>query len=303
MSVISRAALFKELIPGLNKLFGLEYDRYQQEWKSIYATQGSDRSFEEEVKLSTFGAAPVKPEGMPVSYDTAQEVWTSRYTHETIALAFSLTEEAVEDNLYESLSERYAKAMARSMWYTKEVKAANLFNTGFDTYQSGDGVTVFSTVHPTLSGATNANRPTTAADLSEASLEAAAITISGWRDERNLLIAARPKKLIIPQALQFTATRILASEYRSGTADNDVNALKNKGTYSQNASIWNYLTDTNAWFVTTDVPDGLKHFSRVALQKGEDSDFDTGNMRYRTRERYVFGISDPLGVYGSPGAS
>ena len=301
---ISRAQLLKELLPGLNALFGLEYKKYENEHTEIFETESSERSFEEETKLSTFGSAPVKPEGEGLFYDNAQEAWTARYTHQTIAMGFSITEEAMEDNLYDSLSTRYTKALARSMAYTKQVKAAAILNNGFSSsYLYGDGKALFSTTHPLVSGGTNSNRPTTAVDLNETSLENAVIQIAGWLDERGLLIAAMPRKLIIPSALQFVATRLLQTELRVGTADNDVNALKNNGSIPEGYAINHYLTDTNAWFLTTDVPNGLKHFNRVALKTTMDGDFDTGNVRYRARERYSFGVSDPLGAYGSPGAS
>ena len=300
---ISRAQLLKELLPGLNALFGLEYARYGEEHKEIYETETSERSFEEETKLSGFSAAPVKNEGQAIAYDNAQEAWTARYNHETIAMGFSITEEAVEDNLYDSLSSRYTKALARAMAYTKQVKAAYVLNQGFNagvTY--GDGVSLFSTAHPLISGGTNSNRPSTAADLNETSLENAVIQIAGWTDERGLLIAAKPKKLVVPPALMFVATRLLETELRVGTADNDINALKNNGSIPDGYTINHWLTDTNAWFLTTDVPNGLKHFVRTPLQNSLDGDFDTGNVRYKARERYSFGVSDPLGVYGSPGA-
>jgi hypothetical protein len=300
---ISRAQLLKELLPGLNALFGLEYAKYGEQHKEIYETETSERSFEEEVKLSGFSAAPVKAEGAAIAYDNAQEAFTARYTHETIALGFSITEEAVEDNLYDSLSSRYTKALARGMAYTKQVKAASILNTGFTpgvTY--GDGVTLFSTAHPLISGGVNSNRPTTAADLNETSLENAVIQIAAWTDERGLLIAAKPKKLIVPPALQFVATRLLETELRVGTADNDINAIKNNGSIPGGYTVNNFLTDTNAWFLLTDVPNGLKHFVRSPLANSMDGDFDTGNVRYKARERYSFGVSDPLGIYGSPGA-
>jgi len=303
---ISRSQLLKELLPGLNALFGMEYKRYGEEHKEIYETESSDRSFEEETKLSGFGAAPVKSEGAAISYDNAQEAWTARYTHETIAMGFSITEEAMEDNLYDSLSARYTKALARAMAYTKQVKAAYILNKGFTgtgnpTY--GDGQVLFSTAHPLVSGGTNSNRPTTGADLNETSLEAAVIQIAGWTDERGLLIAAKPRKLIVPPALQFVATRLLETELRVATADNDLNALKSNGSIPEGYTVNHYLTDTNAWFLTTDVPNGLKHFVRMAMNTSMDGDFDTGNVRYKARERYSFGVSDPLGIYGSPGAS
>jgi hypothetical protein len=301
---ISRAQLLKELLPGLNALFGLEYAKYGEEHKEIYETETSERSFEEETKLSGFSAAPVKNEGSAISYDNAQEAWTARYTHETIAMGFSITEEAVEDNLYDSLSSRYTKALARGMAYTKQVKAAYVLNnafTGGPTY--GDGVVLCSTAHPLVSGGTNSNRPTTGADLNETSLENAVIQIAAWTDERGLLIAAKPKKLIIPPALQFVATRLLETELRVGTTDNDINALKNNGSISEGYTVNHYLTDTNGWFLTTDVPNGLKHFIRSPLSNSMDGDFDTGNVRYKARERYSFGVSDPLGIFGSPGSS
>jgi len=300
---ISRAQLLKELLPGLNALFGLEYKRYGEEHKEIYETETSDRSFEEETKLSGFSAAPVKNEGQAISYDNAQEAWTARYNHETIAMGFSITEEAMEDNLYDSLSGRYTKALARAMAYTKQVKAAAILNNGFNTAVTyGDGQALFSTAHPLVSGGTNSNRPSTNADLNETSLEAAVIQIAGWTDERGLLIAAKPRKLIVPPALQFVATRLLETNLRVGTTDNDINALKNNGSVPEGYTINHWLTDTNAWFLTTDVPNGLKHFVRVPLATSMDADFDTGNSRYKARERYSFGVSDPLGAFGSPGA-
>jgi hypothetical protein len=303
---ISRSQLLKELLPGLNALFGMEYKRYGEEHKEIYETESSERSFEEETKLSGFGAAPVKSEGAAIAYDNAQEAWTARYTHETIAMGFSITEEAMEDNLYDSLSSRYTKALARAMAYTKQVKAAFVLNKGFTgtgnpTY--GDGQVLFSTAHPLVSGGTNSNRPATPADLNETSLEAAVIQIAAWTDERGLLIAAKPRKLIVPPALQFVATRLLETENRVATADNDINALRNNGSIPEGYTVNHYLTDTNAWFLTTDVPNGLKHFVRTPMNTSMDGDFDTGNVRYKARERYSFGVSDPLGIYGSPGAS
>ena len=302
---ISRAQLLKELLPGLNALFGLEYATYQEEHKELYETETSERSFEEETKLSGFQAAPVKNEGSAIAYDNAQEAWTARYNHETIAQGFSLTEEAIEDNLYDSLSARYTKALARSMAYTKQVKAAAVLNNGFTTssqYYGGDGVPLFSASHPLVSGGVNSNVPTTPADLNETSLEAAVIQISLWTDERGLLIASKPKKLIVPPSLQFVATRLLETELRVGTADNDINALKNNGSVSGGYTINHYLTDTNAWFLCTDVPNGMKHFIRTPLANSMDGDFDTGNVRYKSRERYSFGWSDPLGMFGSAGA-
>ena len=301
---ISRAQLLKELLPGLNALFGLEYKKYGEEHKEIFETETSERSFEEETKLSGFSAAPVKNEGSALAYDNAQEAWTARYVHETIAMGFSLTEEAIEDNLYDSLSARYTKALARAMAYTKQVKAASILNnafTGGPTY--GDGQVLCSTAHPLVSGGTNSNRPTVAADLNETSLEAAVIQIAGWTDERGLLIAAQPKKLIVPPSLQFVATRLLETELRVGTNDNDINALKNNSSIREGYTVNHYLTDTNAWFLMTDVPNGLKHFIRTPLQNSMDGDFDTGNVRYKARERYSFGVSDPLGIFGSPGSS
>ena len=300
---ISRAQLLKELLPGLNALFGLEYKKYGEEHKEIFETETSERSFEEETKLSGFSAAPVKNEGSALQYDNAQEAWTARYVHETIAMGFSLTEEAIEDNLYDSLSARYTKALARAMAYTKQVKAAAILNTAFaggPTY--GDGQVLCSTAHPLVSGGTNSNRPTVAADLNETSLEAAVIQIAGWTDERGLLIAAQPKKLVVPPSLQFVATRLLETELRVGTTDNDINALKNNSSIREGYCVNHYLTDTNAWFLMTDVPNGLKHFVRTPLQNSMDADFDTGNSRYKSRERYSFGVSDPLGIFGSPGA-
>jgi hypothetical protein len=313
MAAISRAQELKQLLPGLNALFGEEYAKYENEHEEIYATENSERSFEEELKLSGFGAAPVKDEGAAISYDTAQESFVARYTHETIAMGFSVTEEAMEDNLYVSLSGRYTKALSRAMAYTKQVKAAFPLNNGFtNSYQSGDGVNLFTASgdgvtggdgHPLVSGGKNSNRPTTAADLNETSLEDAVIQISKWTDERGLKIAARPKKLIVPTDLQFTATRLLKSDYRVGTADNDVNAIVTNGVIPEGYSVNHYLTDTNAFFIITDVPDGMKHFVRAPMTTSMDGDFDTGNVRYKARERYSFGVSDPLGIWGSPGSS
>ena len=298
---ISRAQLLKELLPGLNALFGMEYAKYGEEHKEIFESESSDRSFEEETKLSGFSAAPVKDEGSAIEYDNAQEAWTARYTHETIAMGFSVTEEAVEDNLYDSLSARYTKALARAMAYTKQVKGAAILNDAFSTTY-GDGVALCSTSHPLVSGGTNSNTPSTAADLNETSLEAAIISIAGWTDERDLLIAAKPRKLVIPPALQFVATRLLETQGRVGTADNDLNAIKNNGSIPDGYAVNHYLTDTDAWFVMTDVPNGLKHFTRTSMSTSMDADFDTGNSRYKARERYSFGVSDPLGIFGSPGA-
>ena len=300
---ISRAQLLKELLPGLNALFGMEYARYGEEHKEIYETETSERSFEEETKLSGFSAAPVKNEGSAIAYDNAQEAWSTRYTHETIALGFSITEEAIEDNLYDSLSSRYTKSLARAMAYTKQVKAAAVLNNGFSSsYPGGDGVSLFNASHPLISGGVNSNTPSTQVDLNETSLEAAVIQISLWTDERGLLIAAKPKKLIVPSSLQFVATRLLETELRVGTADNDINAIKNNGSIAEGYCVNHFLTDPDAWFLTTDVPNGLKHFVRTPMATSMDGDFDTGNVRYKARERYSFGWSDPLGVFGSPGA-
>ncbi len=301
---ISRAQMLKELLPGLHALFGLEYKKYEQEHKMIYETESSERSFEEEVKLSGFAAAPVKNEGAGMVYDSAQESFTARYNHETIVLGFSITEEAMEDNLYVSLGNRYTKALARSMAYTKQVKGAFPLNQGFSggSFNSGDGVDLFSTSHPLVSGGTNANTPTVQADLNETSLEDAVINIEAFTDERGLLIACRPRRLIIPSALQFTATRILQSEGRVATSDNDLNAIKSNGSIPEGYAINHYLTDTDAWFLITDCPNGMKHFNRVAIANSMDGDFDTGNVRYKSRERFSFGVSDPLGIYGSSGS-
>jgi len=297
---ISRAQLLKELLPGLNALFGLEYARYGEEHKEIYETETSERSFEEETKLSGFSAAPVKNEGQAIAYDNAQEAWTTRYNHETIALGFSITEEAIEDNLYDSLAARYTKGLARAMAYTKQVKAAAILNNGFNSaYLGGDGVALFSTAHPLVNGGTNANTPTTQADLNETSLESAVIQIAAWTDERGLLIAAKPKKLIVPPSLQFVATRLLETKLRVGTNNNDINAIENNGSIPEGYTQNHFLTDVNAWFLTTDVPNGMKHFERTPLQNSMDGDFDTGNVRYKARERYSFGYSDPLGAYAS----
>ena len=299
---ISRAQALKELLPGLNALFGLEYAKYEDEHSEIYETENSERSFEEELKLSGFGAAPTKSEGSALSYDNAQESYVARYVHETVAMGFAITEEAMEDNLYDSLSSRYTKALARAMAYTKQVKAASLLNMGFTTFNSGDGVPLFSTAHPTVSGVTNSNRPAVAVDLNETALEQAVIDIAGFVDERGLMIAAMPRKLIIAPGSMFVATRLLQTELRVGTADNDLNALKTNGSIPQGYTVNHYLTDPDAWFLTTDVPNGMKHFVRAAMTTAMDGDFDTGNVRYKARERYSFGVSDPLGIYASPGA-
>ena len=303
---ISRAQLLKELLPGLNALFGMEYARYGEQHKEIYETETSERSFEEETKLSGFGAAPVKNEGSAIAYDNAQEAFSTRYTHETIALGFSITEEAIEDNLYDSLSSRYTKSLARAMAYTKQTKAAAVLNNGFtnsSAYYGGDGVPLFSTSHPTVGGGVNSNTPSTQVDLNETSLEASVIQIAAWTDERGLLIAAKPRKLVVPPALQFVATRLLETTLRVGTADNDINALMNNGSIPGGYTVNNYLTDSNAWFICTDVPNGLKHFVRTPMTNNMDGDFDTGNVRYKSRERYSFGWSDPLGMFGSSGST
>ena len=301
---ISRSQLLKELLPGLNALFGLEYAKYGEEHKEIYETETSERSFEEETKLSGFGSAPVKAEGAAIAYDNAQEAWSTRYNHETIALGFSITEEAVEDNLYDSLSARYTKALARAMAYTKQVKAAAVLNNGFSaSYKGGDNVALFSTSHPLVGGGVNSNTPAAQVDLNETSLEAAIIQIAAWTDERGLLIAAKPRKLIVPPALMFVAKRILDTDLRVATADNDLNAIKSMGAIPEGYTVNHFLTDNNAWFIKTDVPNGMKHFVRTAMSTGMDGDFDTGNVRYKARERYSFGWSDPLGMWGTSGST
>jgi hypothetical protein len=308
---ISRAQLLKELLPGLNALFGMEYARYGEEHKEIYETEKSERSFEEETKLAGFSAAPVKNEGSAIAYDNAQEAFTARYTHETIALGFSITEEAVEDNLYDSLSARYTKALARAMAYTKQVKAAAVINNGFNgSYLGGDGVTLFgnnsSSVrvgHPLVGGGVNYNSPATGVDLNETALENAVIQIAAWTDERGLLIAAKPRKMVIPPALMFVAKRLLDTELRVSTADNDINAIKQMGAIPEGYTVNHFLTDPNGWYLTTDVPNGMKHFERMPLANSMDGDFDTGNVRYKARERYSFGWSDPLGMWGSSGST
>jgi len=300
---ITRAQMLKELLPGLNALFGLEYKKYAEEHKEIFDTESSDRSFEEETKLAGFNAAPVKQEGAAMAYDNAQEAFTSRYVHETVVLGFAITEEAMEDNLYAALSGRYTKALARSMAHTKQVKAAAILNNGFNpAFAGGDGVELFSTVHPTVGGTVNSNEPATPSDLNETALENAVIQISQWTDEKGLLIAAKPIKAIVPTQLQFVIERLMKTENRVSTSDNDINALKSTGAIPGGYRINHYLTDPDAWFLMTDVPNGLKHFVRVGMKTGSDTDFDTGNMRYKARERFSFGWSDPLGVYGSPGA-
>jgi len=299
---ISRSQLVKELEPGLNALFGLEYKRYENEAAQIFDNESSDRAFEEEVMLSGFGTADVKPEGSGVQYDDAQETYTARYTMETVALAFALTEEAIEDNLYDRISSRYTKALARSMATSKQVKGANvLINATTAAYTGGDGATLVANDHPTLNG-NQSNRPTTYSDLSETSLEQALIDIAGYQDERGLKIAAQGMKMIIPKELEFTAERILKSQGRVGTADNDINAIKSMGMVPQGYTVNHYLTDTDAWFVKTDVPNGLKHFVRAPLKTAMEGDFDTGNVRYKARERYSFGWSDWRGIYGNTGA-
>jgi len=298
---ISRSQLVKELEPGLNALFGLEYGSYENEHAEIYETESSDRAFEEEVMLSGFGEAPVKSEGSGVAFDQAQEVYTARYTHETVALAFSLTEEAVEDNLYDRLSARYTKALARSMATTKQIKAASILNNAFTTSLGGRGNTHSATDHPTLGGPDLANELAVAADLSEAALEQALIDIAAFTDERGLKIAVQGTKLIIPKELQFTADRIMKSTLRVGTADNDINAVRNMGMVPQGYKVNHYLTDPDAFFIMTDAPNGMKMFNRVGIKTGFEGDFDTGNVRYKARERYSFGFSDPRGIFGSPG--
>ena len=300
---ISRAQLVKELEPGLNALFGLEYKNYADEHAEIFDVENSDRAFEEEVMLSGFANASVKPEGSSVNFDTAQETFTARYTHETLALAFSITEEAIEDNLYDRIATRYTKALARSMAQTKQIKTANVLNNGFNSsFPGGDGKELFADAHPTQSAGTLKNELSTSADLSETSLEQAMIDIAAFKDERGFKIAARGLKLIIPSELQFTAERILRSPARVGTADNDLNALSSKGMLPQGYVVNNYLTDTDAFFIKTDIPNGMKMFNRANLKTAMEGDFDTGNVRYKARERYSFGFSDWRGMFGSPGA-
>ena len=300
---ISRAQLAKELEPGLNALFGMEFARYENQHAEIFTTESSDRSFEEEVMLSGFGAAPVKQEGSGVSFDDANESFTARYNHETIALAFAITEEAVEDNLYDRISARYTRALARSMAHTKQVKAAAVLNNAFDSsVTGGDGKELCATDHPLINGGTFANEPSVAADLNETSLEDALISIAGFVDERGLKIALRGTKLIIPRQLQFTAERLMSSVLRTATSDNDVNALRSMGMLPQGYTVNDFLTDTDAFFIMTDTPRGFLHFERTPLSTNMEADFDTGNMRYKARERYSFGFSDPRCVFGSPGA-
>ena len=299
---ISRSQLLKELLPGLNALFGLEYDRYGEEHKEIYEIENSERSFEEEVKLAGFGAAPVKNEGAGIVYDAAQEAYVARYTHETIAMGFAITEEAVEDNLYDSLSSRYTKALARAMAYTKQVKGAAILNNATSgSYLYGDGQSLLSTAHPLINGTTNSNRPAAHMDLNETSLEAAIIAMASWVDEKGLLIAARPRKLVIPPALMFVASRLLdgPAEARQGTADRDINAIVHNSSIPEGYTINHWLTNTTQWFLLTDVPNALKHFVRTSIKQEMLGDFETGNARYKARERYSFGVSDALGVYGS----
>ena len=302
---ISRAQMMKELLPGLNALFGLEYKSYENESDEIYEMESSDRAFEEEVQLAGFGQAPVKSEGSAITYDTAQEVWTARYNHETVAMGFAVTEEAVEDNLYDSLSSRYTKALARGMAYTKQVKAAFPLNNAFATtnFTSGDGSSLIASDHARADGGSNSNQPTVMSDLNETSLEQAVIDIAAFTDQRGLLMAARPKKLIIHPANQFVATRVLESQLRAGTADNDLNALRTNGAIPEGRRVNHYLTGSDDWFLITDVPNGMKGFNRAPLTTSMDGDFDTGNVRYKARERYSFGVSDPLGIYGSSGAA
>ena len=298
---ISRGQLVKELEPGLNALFGLEYKRYENQHAEIYTTESSDRAFEEEVMLSGFAQAQVKPEGTGVTFDNAQETYTARYSHETIALAFSITEEAIEDNLYDRLASRYTKALARSMANTKQVKAVNPLINGFGTFTSGDGSALFATNHPTIAG-TVSNTLATAADLNETSLEQSLIDIAAMTDERGLKIAARGVKMIIPSELQFTAERLMKSQGRVGTADNDINAIVSMGMVPQGYRVNNFLTDPDAFYIITDVPNGMKYFERAAIKTAMEGDFDTGNARYKARERYSFGVSDYRGIFASPGA-
>lgn len=302
MAAISRAQLLKELLPGLNALFGTEYNRYEQEHTEIYTEYGSERSFEEDQKITGFGNAPVKTEGAATLFDTAQEGYTTRYTMETISMGFALTQEAFEDNLYDSLSARYVKELARSMANTKQIKAAAVLNNGFTTFYTGDAVTLYSTSHPLVNGGTIANRPTVAVDFNETSLEAATIQIGKWTDDRGKLINARVRKMIAPIDLQYTAIRVLETQLQPGTANNDVNAVRVSAAVPEGFAINHYLIDPDAWFLLTDVSEGFKYFNRVPISEDSDGDFDTGNMRYKMRERYAFGISDYLATWGSPGA-
>jgi len=300
---ISRAQLLKQLVPGLNGLFGDEYKRYPEQFAGIYEKEGSNRSFEEELRVTGLGIAETKLEGESVRYDQMQESWVARFNHETVTKAFAFTEEAMEDNLYVSLARRGTKSMARSFAETKNIKAMVPFNLGFTSYQTGDAVTFFNTAHPLVDGGVNANRPTTSGDLNETTLEAAIIAMQAWTDDRGILINAKPRKLLIPAALEFTAERILRSELRPGVMDNDVNAIRSTGRVPGGWMVNNYLTDTNAWYLITDIPNGLKHFQRVELKTGMDGDFDTGNVKYKGRERYVFGVADPLCVYANAGST
>ena len=303
---ISRSQLVKELEPGLNALFGMEYNRYENEHREIFSEESSDRAFEEEVMLTGFGAAPTKNEGAGVSYDTAQESFTARYSHETVAMAFALTEEAIEDNLYDRLSARYTKALARSMAHTKQVKAASVLNNAFNTsgaYNGGDGVSLCNTAHPTSMGPNFSNTPAVAADLNETSLEQGIIDIAGFLDERGLKVAVQARKLVIPKELQFTAERLMKTTLRTATADNDINAIKSMGMVPEGYAVNHFLTDTDAWFLMTDAPNGLKMFNRSPIKTAFEGDFDTGNVRYKARERYSFGWSDPRGIYGSVGSA
>lgn len=302
MAAISRAQLLKELLPGLNALFGMEYNRYEQEHTEIYTEYSSERSFEEDQKITGFQSAPVKQEGAATLFDTAQEGYTTRYIMETISMGFALTQEAFEDNLYDSLSARYTKELARAMANTKQIKAAAVLNNGFTTYTTGDGVSLYNTAHPQVAGPTISNRPTVAVDLNETSLEAAIIQIGKWTDERGKLINARVRKMIVPIDQQYVATRILETVLQPGTANNDVNAIRTTASVPEGFAVNHYLTDPDAWFLITDVPEGFKYFNRVPISDDSDGDFDTGNMRFKMRERYSFGVSDYLATYGSPGA-
>lgn len=302
MAAISRAQLLKELLPGLNALFGMEYARYEQEHAEIYTEYSSERSFEEDQKVTGFQSAPVKQEGASTLFDTAQEGYTTRYIMETISMGFSLTQEAFEDNLYDSLSVRYTKELARSMANTKQIKAANVLNNGFTTYLTGDGVSLYNTAHPQVAGPTISNRPTVAVDLNETSLEAATIQIAKWTDDRGKLINARVRKMVVPVDQQYVAIRVLETQLQPGTANNDVNAIRTSAAVPEGFTVNHFLTDTDAWFLLTDVPDGFKYFNRVPISDDSDGDFDTGNLRFKMRERYAFGISDYLATWGSPGA-
>ena len=300
---INRTLFRKQLEPGLNVVFGLDYKRYKEEWREFMDTETSVKAFEEDVLVSGFGAAPVKAEGAGVQYDTAKEVWTARYTHETVALAFSITHEAIKDNLYGNLGTKYARALARSLIHTKEVKAANILNRGFNSsYTGGDGKELFATDHPLDGGGTFQNELTTGADLSETALEDACIEIAGFVDERGIPVSVMPRKLIIPRQLQFEAQRILYSDLRSGTPDNDTNAMKDMGMFPEGFAVVRRLTDPDAWFIKTDCPDGLKHISREGVQTSTEVEFNSANFRYKAMERYINGWTDPRGAFGSPGA-